>query len=451
MGINYSDTTAAKKELRRGLKIVKKQESPSASEGASKVILGTTGLNQRGGIIEEEFLKQLKGDNFYKAVREMIDNSPVIGAITLAISGLIKSVEYRVDANDPDSKEAVEAADFIQSCFYDLNEPTETLMADIMMGNIYYGFELREIIYKKRVKEEGVDGLSISNYDDGKIGVEALAPRHQSTVYKWLFDSAGRVEGFTQYAPPLYKQVDIPISKCLHFVTSSAKGNPQGKSALRNAYKPYYYGKTLEEYEVIGAARDLAGIPVIYLPAEAISSSPPDHYRDVYASAKSIVDNLQNGSQAGVILPHITDANGNKIISFELLRSSGGKQFNTDVLIKRYNSLIAMSLLSDFILLGHEQVGSFALSSDKTNLFAMVISGWLDEICECFNRQLIPRLCKLNGYSLELCPYFTHGDLEKQSITEFVSSLSSLFTSGLLENSDGLQDKIYDMLGVTRS
>jgi hypothetical protein len=32
-----------------------------------------------------------------------------------------------------------------------------------------------------------------------------------------------------------------------------------------------------------------------------------------------------------------------------------------------------MTVLADFVLLGHQQVGSFALSSDKTKLFSMAV------------------------------------------------------------------------------
>lgn len=35
-------------------------------------------------------------------------------------------------------------------------------------------------------------------------------------------------------------------------------------------------------------------------------------------------------------------------------------------------------------MLGHQKVGSFALSSDKTELFSVAISSFLDVICETY-------------------------------------------------------------------
>ena len=56
-----------------------------------------------------------------------------------------------------------------------------------------------------------------------------------------------------------------------------------------------------------------------------------------------------------------------------------------------------MTVLADFIFLGHQQNGSWALSSDKTELFAMACGAYLDIIAETFNSQGIPNLIDING------------------------------------------------------
>ena len=48
-------------------------------------VLGVTGLNRQGGLINEEWLKQLEGTKGVKIYTEMKDNDPVIGAILYAI------------------------------------------------------------------------------------------------------------------------------------------------------------------------------------------------------------------------------------------------------------------------------------------------------------------------------------------------------------------------------
>jgi hypothetical protein len=51
-----------------------------------------------------------------------------------------------------------------------------------------------------------------------------------------------------QMAPPRYQTTVIPIEKSLLFRTSIAKGNPEGVSLLRTAYRSWYFKKRLEEF-----------------------------------------------------------------------------------------------------------------------------------------------------------------------------------------------------------
>lgn len=47
--------------------------------------LGVTGLKYSEGTVQEEFLPQLAGNKATKVYREMMDNSPVVGAILFAV------------------------------------------------------------------------------------------------------------------------------------------------------------------------------------------------------------------------------------------------------------------------------------------------------------------------------------------------------------------------------
>ena len=98
--------------------------------------------------------------------------------------------------------------------------------------------------------------------------------------------------------------------------------------------------------------------------------------------AEAIVRNIRRDATEGIVKPFGW--------TLELLASSGKRQFDTNAVVERYDSRIAMSTMSDFLLLGHQQVGSFALSSDKTHLFSMALGTYLDIICEVFNNQESP-------------------------------------------------------------
>lgn len=119
----------------------------------------------------------------------------------------------------------------------------------------------------------------------------------------------------------------------------------------------------------------------------------------------------------------------------ELLSSGGTRQFDTNAIINRYDTRIAMTVLADFIFLGHQQTGSWALSSDKTELFALATGAFLDIICETFNRQGIPALIDINGQhfaGITEYPKMTHGDIEDADITKVSAFIKDMTGIGVL-------------------
>ena len=54
------------------------------------------------------------------------------------------------------------------------------------------------------------------------------------------------------------------------------------------------------------------------------------------------------------------------LFDFQLMSSGGARQFDTNAIIQRYEQRILMSVLADFILVGHQAQGSYALHTDKS-------------------------------------------------------------------------------------
>ena len=109
---------------------------------------------------------------------------------------------------------------------------------------------------------------------------------------------------------------------------------------------------------------------------------------------------------------------------------------------------IAMTVLADFIMLGHQKVGSFALSSDKTELFSVAISSFLDVICETFNNQGIPALIDINGdhfNGISDYPKMTHGDIEDVNVKEAGQFIKDMTGIGVLIPDDGLEDYVREI------
>ena len=96
-------------------------------------------------------------------------------------------------------------------------------------------------------------------------------------------------------------------------------------------------------------------------------------------------------------------------------------------------------------MLGHEKTGSFALSSDKTELFSVALGAFLDVICETFNNQGIPSLIDINGShfdGIEDYPQLSHGDVDKRDITKLSTFLKDMVGTGILIPDEELEDYV---------
>jgi hypothetical protein len=333
--------------------------------------LGVTGLKHSWGMVQEEFLPQLQGDRANKVYREMGDNDPIAGAVLYAFENMVRQVTWTVTG----SKRT-----FVEDNLGGMSHSWEDFIAEAL-SKLQYGWAYHEICYEER---------------DGRVMWRKLPIRGQDTLCKWELDAHGGVQGMYQYADG-YRQVFIPIAKALHFRTSAKRNNPQGRSVLRTAYRPWWFKKRIEEIEAIGVERDLAGIPIIEVPSELLSSSATSEAQAAVAEFKNIVQNLRNDEQAGLVVPQAYDDKGNKLYTYGLMSSNGRRQFVTGDIIARYSQQMAMASMADVILLGHEKVGSFALSDSKSKLLTIGLQAQVDEIASVLNKHALPRLFELNG------------------------------------------------------
>lgn len=385
--------------------------------------VGRTGLKIWAGRVGEEFHRDLQYDRAPKFYREMADNDATIGAMFQAITALLGQVVWRVEPylDGPEEDERIE---FLEGCMHDMRIPWPEFIRDVTQGTLTYGWGVHEIVYKQR------KGWPVSMFNDGLVGWDSFAPRGQDTLSRWITDG-DRVTAFEQIPPPDYRTRIIPLDKCLHFTVNPAKGNPEGKSVLRNAFRAWRAKMHIENIEGVGIERDMAGLPIAYVPPVWLAGGGGTAEQAAMGDTiKDIVVNIRRDAQEGVVLPLLYDENGNQLVKLELLSSGGERQFDTDKIISRYDQRILQLMMADFLLLGHEKVGSFALSSDKTALFALALGVWLDRIADVLNSQAVPRLLSLNGMEVEGHPRFVHGDLESRNLVEVADYVSKLAAAG---------------------
>jgi phage gp29-like protein len=84
----------------------------------------------------------------------------------------------------------------------------------------------------------------------------------------------------------------------------------------------------------------------------------------------------------------------------------------------------------DFIFLGQASVGSFALSSDKTALFAQALGSYVRRMADVLNRQVLAPIWELNALDPALMPKFEPTDLEKPDLGELSAFISTMAGAG---------------------
>jgi hypothetical protein len=414
----------------------RKQTERSGTMASYKGELGRIGQLRYSGIIYEEYLRELHGRRGIEVYKEMSDNDDTVGALLFAVEMLMRQCEFTIDPGG-DTEEDEKCAKFVEQCMNDMQYSWQDTLSEIV-SFLTYGWSYHEIVYKRRMGKTSNPKTS-SKYDDGLIGWRKLPIRAQETLWEWVYeDGTDELQGMIQCPPPDYEQIFIPIEKALHFRTRSRKENPEGRSILRNAYRSWYFKKRIQEIEGIGMERDLAGFPVLTGPPELdLWDTEDEHMVSMLASAQNIVTNVRRDAREGLVLP-----DGWKL---ELLSAGNRRQFDTNQIIERYDKRIAMTVLADFILLGQSDVGSFALSSDKTRMFALAIGTYLDTICEVFNTQAIPRLIDINGDAFQGIteyPKMQHGDIEDANLDNIANFINTMVGAGIIVPDENLEDYV---------
>lgn len=377
---------------------------------------GVTGLRIASGYIYEEFLQELSGDRGRRVYREMTDNDAVCGSIITAIDALLRAIPWTFEPNPKDT--TAEGATWLTETIGGMDHTWESFISE-MLTMLTFGWAYHEIVYKKR--------------DDGTIGLAKLAPRAQESLLRWELTPTGEVIGMHQLDPNGAAPIFIPREKALHFVTTSRKMSPEGRSILRNAYTSYWFKKQIQIIEAIAIERELAGLPVIKVPSDVLTN--PD-MAPILAKYVRMARDLKFNDQGGIIMPSDTykDEAGRPgnvaMFSVELLSASGTRSIDMNGAIVRYQQDIARTILADFLILGSSSRGSFALSKSKTDLFLRSLEGYTANIAAELNKDLIPKLWKINGFDPDTMPIARPGQVAPTDLDELGNYLMRISQAG---------------------
>lgn len=395
----------------------RQKQGPYSMVGKFQELGVASDSNPSWGIRADEFLPDLRGLRGIKRYREMSENDSTVGAILSAMTLMVRSTPWRIEDGSQ------EARDLVEYSLYNLEDATFQEFISEVLTFLPYGFSVHEIVARPARQNA-----------NGWVTLRKLAPRAQWTLDRFDADENGNIKGVYQIAAQ--RSAYIPYSKLLHFRTTSASGDPAGRSVLRSAYESWYFARRIREIEAVAIERELNGVPVLKMPAEYMAADATDAQKRTLEAMKRIGRDLKRNELGFALLPSdtYTDEQGKisevPMMSLELIASEGKRDIDTNTTILRYEQSMARSALADFVTLGSNDRGSFALSKSKSDLFLTALTGYLDNIAAVLNRKLIPTLCGWNGIAEKDYPRVTHGTVAPTDLGELGEFLRRLTLAG---------------------
>ena len=414
--------------------------------------MGYNGLAISAGRINEEIKTELQFPNSIITYKQMSYDSMIASALSYYEHMMLKA-KFSFLPHPLADETQKEYASFLQECVGDMEHSWQDFIQEVSSMNTY-GFCVNEIVLRKRLYNKG------SKYNDGNIGIKKLPIRSQDSISKWNYDKDQELVSLEQTVSRLDSNgrmaltvsgepITIPRNKFLLFRLGKKKDSPVGESPLRGCYYPWKFKTAVEELESMGLSRDLAGVPIAWIPAQMMAKDADPELKAQYIKIQQIVRNINNNQQAGLVMPMIYDENTKQpLVKFELLKNEGGKAYDTTKIKDYYCKAILTALSADILLMGQSSTGSYALGNIKNTLSAIAIETKLKEICNVLNQHLIPLLAKLNGWDLSRLPNIVIDDLESVSLEEVSKYIQRLASVGFLPQTLDVVNKGLNLLGL---
>jgi len=200
-----------------------------------------------------------------------------------------------------------------------------------------------------------------------------FAPRHPYEISEFIYDEEGGPESIAIDTDE--GDVELPIWKALIFTYDKEGGDLWGHSALRSAYKHWFFKEQLYKIDAIQKERHGIGIPVVVL--------PPNFKGNDKIIAEKIGTNLRTNESAHVVLPpgwevHFLKLEGQRVDALESAQHHAEKLYE--------------NVLANFMM----QTNAAGNAEIQEHVFTRAVRFTAEIIRDVINHYAIPQLCRLN-------------------------------------------------------
>lgn len=294
---------------------------------------------------------------------------------------VLSSKQWILVANENDTDNTV--YDFINNMLLNMDTEINEIVKQIINAMLW-GFNIHELLYD-------IDS-------DGHIIIRNMIPLHIKTLQEepFIYDDNGILIGIHQEYQN--EDVDIPINKILKYSFNASYDEDYGNGLLHD-FKPIVEDKMnindwlmtyLEKHES----------PTLYgKTGNGIS-------RDELLAA---FDDVADGT-TGLVIDREDEVG--------VLESSHRGETFFRTLQYKDNQIFRRYYLGNLLLGDNSQTGTYAQSQTQLEFGSLVFDGILEEIANCFQKQIINSLVEWNYQDNTLAPTFsfdkfTTGDIEK--------------------------------------
>ncbi len=276
-----------------GYMIVKERPPITLRElGPSYNELGASGFSFYGQYWDEEYNPDLRGEAGIRKYDQMRRSDATVRAsLRLKKLPILAGTWYTKPASD--STKDRNAAKLLWYALNNMTIPFKQFLAEATLC-----LDFGHSVFEKVFMQDVVDG-------EVRTLWQKFAPRHPLQVMEWYFDRNGGPEAIEFYSadPARKPTVPVGIDKLLVFSHDREAGNLPGISALRSAYKHWYFKDNLYRIDAIQKERHGIGIPVIKLPINFTAKTGPAGEPSDLQLADEIGRNLRVNEKAHVVLP----------------------------------------------------------------------------------------------------------------------------------------------------
>jgi transcriptional regulator with XRE-family HTH domain len=420
---------------------------------------GSAGLNMFGGLERknEDHPVEVSGLSGATKFFRQMTKDPTIGGSLQMYTSICQMAQWHAESATDDKKpgwsdeEADKSKIFLEECIKDMQGSMNDIVSQVL-DMLVHGFHITVPQFKFRQGPDQEDPRRRSRYNDNKIGWNYWKSIDPYSVYRW---DTPRGEGYSLLKGIQQQTISgfsgyIERDRMLLFRTTAKNDSPSGESVLVSAVEPWEEKKRSANIELTGLERNLEGIPVFDVPAAYLSEHATEEQKAIVQYIKKAGTSLKYNNQTYMLRPSDRDDNGHRLIDLELLSTSGTTRPEAArAIVEAKERLIAEAVLSQFLKLGSSS-GSYALSSDMTDLFVLVLKTYVDHIKEVINSEAIPYLFKLNKMDMRYLPRMEYSGLEKDNVSEWMNSLSQVANANLIVPSKEIQDEILERLDLPK-